>query len=422
MPSNIKYIKSTGYSYIFLAVISVLALGSTFALTNFDLPISVKTSIFAFIVAVYLIGFTLFYIFQSKRLFSKSQTGANDNPFSSEVDEKLLILEEASEFFAATLKPADMFRLISGRVGEIIPYAACALFLCDEQKSHLKVNQVAGENIRQLKNLSILISEGLAGKTFQKRQPQIDKNLFEDKKVFSRETLQNLKSAIAVPLVRGGEVFGVLQLFAGEETSFDGNSLLLLEAVGERIIPLLTGSMAFERNLSSAMTDSLTNLPNERAFFLVLETQIAESQRFSEKRNLAVLLIDIKNFNELNKTYGHTVGDKILSFTAQTIRKELRQMDFLSRSINDEFFAVLPTADKNETEKIIRRIEKTFLLDRFQISEQTKINIGLNFGFASFNTDGETANELLNIALLKKRQSKSFADSNVLWFPKEFVN
>ena len=150
--------------------------------------------------------------------------------------------------------------------------------------------------------------------------------------------------------------------------------------------------------------------------------QIAESQRFSEKRNLAVLLIDIKNFDELNKTYGHLVGDKILSFTAQTIRKELRQMDFLSRSVNDEFFAVLPTADKDETEKIIRRIEKSFLLDRFQISEQTKINIGLNFGFASFNTDGETANQLLNIALLKKRQAKSFEDKNVLWFPKEFVN
>ena len=128
--------------------------------------------------------------------------------------------------------------------------------------------------------MSILISEGLAGKTFQKRQPQIDKNLSEDKKVFASETLQNLKSAIAVPLVRGGEVFGVLQLFANEETSFDNNSLLLLEAVGERIIPLLIGSMAFERNLLSAMTDSLTNLPNERAFFLVLENQIAEAKGF----------------------------------------------------------------------------------------------------------------------------------------------
>ena len=172
-----------------------------------------------------------------------------------------------------------MFRLISGRVGEIIPFATCALFLCDEQKSNLMINHVAGEHIHQLKNLSILNSEGLAGKTFQKRQPQIDKNLSEDKKVFSSDVLRDLESAIAVPLVRDGEVFGILQLFGKAENSFDDNSLLLLEAVGERIIPLLTGSMAFERNITSAMTDSLTNLPNERAFFLVLETQIAECSK-----------------------------------------------------------------------------------------------------------------------------------------------
>ena len=71
MPSNINTVKSIRYSYFYLAVISVLALGSTFALTNFDLPIFVKSSIFAFIVAVYLIGFALFYIFQSKSGFFK---------------------------------------------------------------------------------------------------------------------------------------------------------------------------------------------------------------------------------------------------------------------------------------------------------------------------------------------------------------
>jgi diguanylate cyclase (GGDEF)-like protein len=111
-----------------------------------------------------------------------------------------------------------------------------------------------------------------------------------------------------------------------------------------------------------------------------------------------------------------------LSFTAQNIKSQLRQMDFLARSMNDEFFAVLPTADNEVIEKIIRRVEKTFVLDQFELADKNKINIGLNFGFSSFNTDGETANQLLNIALLKKRQSKSVENQNVLWFPKEFVN
>lgn len=414
--------KSTSYGYLQIALMSIAALGATFVLTEINLSFSIKAVVFAAIVAVYLLAFFLLYKKQKKQNFSDEREKFSENPFNPETEERLQILEQASEFFAATLKPADMFRLISGRIGELVPFANCSLFLINGQRTHFKVDQTIGTNASILRNLSILTSEGLAGKSFEAKKPQIDKKLSEDAEVFSRETLHDLRSAIAVPLNNGGEIFGVLQLFGRDEKSFDQNSLLLLDAIGTRIVPLLIGSQSFERNLSSALTDSLTNLPNERAFYVVLENQIAEAARLPEKRNLAVLTLDIKNFDELNKTYGHTIGDKILSFTAHNIKSQLRQMDFLARSMNDEFFAVLPTADKEVIEKIIRRIEKTFVLDQFELADKTKINIALNFGFSSFNTDGETANQLLNIALLKKRQSKSFESQNVLWFPKEFVN
>lgn len=414
--------KSTSYGYLYIAFASIAALGVTFALTEMNLSFSIKALVFSTIVAIYLSTFFLLYRSQKKQIFSHESIEIEKNPFNSETEEKLVILEQASEFFAATLKPSDMFRLISGRIGEIVPFENCSLFLINETRTHFKVDQTVGSNASNLKNLSILISEGLAGKVLATKKPQIDKNLSDDAKVFSRETLRDLKSAISVPLTRGGEIFGVLQLFGTSERSFDQNSLVLLDAIGSRIVPLLIGSQSFEKNLSSALTDSLTDLPNERAFYVVLENQIAEAIRLPEKRHLAVLTIDIKNFGELNKTYGHTTGDKILSFTAQNIKTQLRQMDFLARSMNDEFFAVLPTADKEVIEKIIRRIEKTFVLDQFEIADKSKININLNFGFSSFNSDGETANQLLNVALLKKRQSKSVENQNVLWFPKEFVN
>lgn len=422
MKSDINDDKSIIYGYKYIAAASIAALGLTFALTATDLSFPVKAFVFVAIVAVYLCAFFLFYRLQKKQSFSPDEVKNENNLFTSETEEKLQILEQASEFFAATLKPADMFRLISGRIGELVPFANCSLYLINEQRTRFKIDQTIGANASVLKNLSILTSEGLAGKAFELKKPQIDKNLSQDAKVFSRDTLRDFKSAIAVTLTRGGEVFGVLQLFGASETSFDQNSLLLLDAVGTRIVPLLTGSQSVERNLSTALTDSLTNLPNERAFYVVLENQIAEAARLPEKRNLAVLTIDIRDFDELNKTHGHAVGNKILSFTAQNIKSQLRQMDFLARSTGDEFFAVLPTADKEVIEKIIRRIEKTFFLEQFNLADNGKINIGLNFGFSSFNTDGETANQLLNIALIKKRQAKSLEDQNILWFPKEFVN
>ena len=422
MKSYESQVKSIRYNYIYPAVVSLAALTCTFLISNSGLSVGERAALFAAIVAGYIFFTVIFYLMQDRDLFSRKSQKAPADPFTEEVEEKLLILEEASEFFAATLKPADMFRLVTGRIGELIPFSTCVLFLIDEEKKHLKIAQAVGEKAECLKNLAILCDEGLAGKTFQSRKAQTDEKLSQDKKVFSGETLHGLGSAIAVPLIRGGEVFGVLQIFGAKEKCFDAGSLALLEAVGERIVPLLTGSMAFERNLQNALTDSLTNLPNERAFYLVLENQIAEAQRFPEKRNLTVLVMDIKNFGDMNRTYGHSTGDRILAFAAGAIQKQLRRMDFLSRSTGDEFFAVLPTADDDITEKIITRIERAFVLEPFQITEDEKIHIGLSFGFASFLTDGDTANQLLKIAVLKKRQSKTDQENKILWFPKEFVN
>ncbi len=213
--------------------------------------------------------------------------------------------------------------------------------------------------------------------------------------VLPEVALKGLESSLAVPLFRGGDVFGVLTLYGNTEINFNAHSILLIEAVATRVAPLFLSSMAFERSVSNALTDALTNLPNERAFYLVLENQIAESERNRDGRPLTVLTIDIKNFTELNQKFGHAAGDQILVFTADTIKKQLRQMDFLARLTGDEFLAVLPTASDEITLEIIERIEKAFVSNPYSMSEQEKIHFQLNFGAATFWKDGETANQLL---------------------------
>jgi diguanylate cyclase (GGDEF)-like protein len=181
-------------------------------------------------------------------------------------------------------------------------------------------------------------------------------------------------------------------------------------------------SFAFEKSLLNALTDSLTNLPNERAFYLIVENKIAESQRFRETRPLSILTVDIKDFSLLNQQYGHAIGDRILAFAAKTIKEQLREMDFLARSTGDEFLAVLPTADEEITKEIVGRVERAFVSNQFVVSRQEKFNLALNFGAGTFWKDGETVSQLLQHARLRKQQSKSTEKSKVLWFPREYVN
>ncbi len=407
------------------AIFSLGALIVTFLAATSNLGFQVKIIVFLLIVLLYLFCLAAFYFLQKRRFSNLTDDASHeisDGVFNREIDMKLLALEEANEFFGASLKSADMFRLVSSRIREIIPFASSALFLAVENDTRLKATFADGENAERLAQVATDSNKGLAGKAFVSRKAQIDENLLIDKSAFPAEALKGLNSAVSVPLLRDAEVFGVLTLYGNDEKYFDADSLKLLEAVGTRVAPLFLSSFAFEKNLLNALTDSLTNLPNERAFYLIVENKIAESQRFRETRPLSILTVDIKDFSQLNQKYGHATGDMILAFAAKTIREQLREMDFLARSAGDEFLTVLPTADEEIAAEIIGRVERAFVSNPFSVSRQEKINLALNFGAATFWKDGETVSQLLQHAHLRKQQSKSTEKSKVLWFPREYVN
>lgn len=408
-------------NYFILVFISLIALVATFAVANLDLGFEMKTAIFFAIVSIYLILFVTFYIVQKRRT-DKLLIEEQRRLAESEIENRLLALEEVSEFFGASLKFQDIFRLISSRINELIPFTTCALFLVDEHKAHLKIVSAVGENTRNLLNYEIDIGKGLAGETFIGQSTKYEEKLLLDRFVIPDAGIKSLETGLAVPLFHKGNVFGVLTLYGNKEINFNQTSIQLIEAVATRVAPLFMSSMTFERSVSNALTDSLTNLPNERAFFLVLENQIAESARYREERFLTLLTIDIKKFTELNQKFGHTRGDQILTFAAKLIKGQLRQMDFLSRANGDEFLAVLPTSSESTALEIIARIEKKFTLTPFEFSTCEKIHLQLNFGAASFGKDGETAKQLLQHAQLRKKQTKSGHSNKVLWFPKEYVN
>jgi diguanylate cyclase (GGDEF)-like protein len=425
--TNQENSNSAGYSFWIMISASLLTLGITFFILNTSLPFAVKTALFGGVVLTYLIFNGIFYYLQNRGIKNAEPEDEASNieteeSFTAEEKEKLHVLEEANSFFATSLKPADMFRLVSNRVADLIPFTACVLFLADESKSKLKVSLAVGENAADFLGLKTDCHQGLAGKVFLSRQTQLDENLSFEKTFLSAETSKNFKTAVAAPLTGNDlEVYGVLALYSAEN-NFDSKTVRLMNAIASRVSPLLQNSLTFERNLENALTDPLTNLPNERAFYLVLENQVAESQRLREQRPLTVLSIDIKKFDEINRKHGFGAGDEILSLAAKIIKSQLRQMDFLARSRSDEFLAILPTASEEITRVIIDRIEKAFRLNPFEAGNDESVNVQLNFGSASFIKDGETAQDLLKRAILKKQEAKSDIKSSVLYFPQEFVN
>ncbi len=413
-PPRGSAISTDAFFQVVFVLTAICAIFLAFALANSHFAIEAKTRGFSAIMAGFLLTCVCLHFWQRRRASVNLAKGSVPDTTSTESD-GLRALEEANDFFSGSIKAADMLRLISSRIRGLANFRTSALFLMDETRSHLYVAGTDGPDAEKIKDLTCDLNEAPVGVCFSRRCVEIGPR--------ANKSIDGINSIAAIPLLNGIEPFGVLCLYFGRDCDAEKRSdLALFEAIGVRVAPLVMSSIALERSLSNALTDGTTDLPNERAFYLFLENQIAESQRNPEDRPLTILAVDMKNFDEINGRFGHAAGDRVLSIASRIIKDNLRQMDLLSRASGDEFLVILPTASKEISHEVIARISTGFFGRRLQISERESVEVELNFGWAAFGSDGETPSGLLAIARQRKEQAKSAEPNKVLWFPHELVN
>ncbi len=403
-----------------LVGISLVAIAGSFVVANSTLDFVTKSKGFSAIIVGFLILSFVMHYWNSRKV-AGSEAADKLRMADAKVEEKLFAIEEAGEYFGGSVKPADVFRLIANKINDIVPFTAITLNIVDRSAGSLRSVQAQGEYAESLRNREMSLEIGVAGRCFSTEMVQIERGMISSDALVSGGAA-NFRSSAAIPLIRSGEVYAVLQLFSESKTAFDACRISVLEAVGERVAPLVFSSLSFERSVSNALTDPVTDLPNERAFHLILENHIAETQRNPASRPLIVLALDLRNFDEINNDYGHASGDRILGLVAQAVKGQLRQMDFISRAENDEFLVIMPTANRAVADDVIGRIKNGLAATRFFVNDKESINPELNFGVSEFGNDGESAEPLILAARLRKQQAKTDAPSQVLWFPRDLAN
>lgn len=398
--------------------ISLVALLATFTVTSLSISFVSKSFLFGIILIGFVVSVWLYWSYGGVgSVPAFADESGSDGPFSEQSEEQLKMLEEAAEFFGASLRSKDMFRLITDKLRQLLPFESCVFLILDEE-NRLTAGYANGVNAAELGKLSMDCDTGLPGKAFTRHAVEVDTWEKSAPAMFPEPAVEGLRSCAAVPLTKGGEVFATMLVLAAAPNAFSESHTVLLEAVGARIAPLLSSSFAFERSISNALTDSLTDLPNERAFHLVLGNQIAEAQRFRSERTLSVAIIDIRDFAGLNKKYGHGVGDGILSFAARIMKRQLRKMDLIARMQSDEFAVIMPTADAEAANRVLERIRKHLLSSSYTLPDDPDHRISIDFGVAMFDRDGESIADLLRNARARMRGSSGRSGSQVLPFPK----
>ncbi len=105
---------------------------------------------------------------------------------------------------------------------------------------------------------------------------------------------------------------------------------------------------------TQASTDKLTELYNRSYLDPFLDNEIAAANKHNRK--VSMIMVDMDHFKDINDTYGHTLGDHVLTIFAQVVLKCIRKSDIIARYGGDEFIVVLPSTDTETAQSIAERI------------------------------------------------------------------
>jgi diguanylate cyclase (GGDEF)-like protein len=298
-------------------------------------------------------------------------------------------LLELTHSLGSSLSLNETLSVLAIRLKRIVPHDAIAIYMLQDEV--LIPEYVHGDELRQFSSVRIPLGKGLSGWVAQNNKPILNGNpSVESAYLVEGARPSSLRSALAVPLVGGQGVIGVLALYQAPQDAFSNDHLRVLLSVSSKVALSVENAIKYQTAQSSTSTDNLTGLPNARSLFLQLDSEIARCKRSGGE--LCVIVCDLDGFKQVNDRFGHLEGNRVLQSIAQSMRESCREYDYVARMGGDEFVLILPNLPQ---EIAAVKIEDICEMVRGIADGLGGNSIGVSVGEAYYPADGLDAEDLL---------------------------
>ena len=302
-------------------------------------------------------------------------------------------LYEIARTFGTSLNVEHTLEILVDKVGHVVPFDTCVVFIYDDAKGIAAARHVVGKNAQKLAGRCIAPGSGVTGFALANKSPVNQLHPSLDFTDINPEAGIKYRSMASLPLFKEDVLLGALSVYSTDLEQYSDDHMRLLETVTRLASDALGNAMQHAEAESNALTDPLTGLPNARYLALRFEEEAARARRTD--RTFQVVMLDLDEFKNVNDTFGHKAGDKMLREVAHIIEGQLREYDFLARYGGDEFVALVQEVVGAQVEELCHRIESAVSRFSLPVGKNRSARVGISIGTATFGIDGDTLDQLV---------------------------
>ena len=284
-----------------------------------------------------------------------------------------------------TLGVTETMTVVAAKLQRLVEYSCCVLFLRDEDQ--LACQFISGVNAESIKNDPLLFEEQATNWLAHLQPSTVEINPRIDTR-----TDKTFQSTLVISLVFQDRLLGVLALYHKERNAYTTEHGSVIESISPQISAIVANSLLFNQTQYDSLSDPLTGLPNRRAFTRHLKDALSSAQRTQSQ--LALFVIDLDQFKQINDHHGHLVGDHALCDFGHMLSSIVAPPHFCARYAGDEFILILSDCN-NET---VQRTYRELVVGLETLTIETKLDIRIKLkastGIAMFPADGNTHEQL----------------------------
>ena len=353
---------------------------------------------------------------------------------------EIALLKETSDTVSSELQFDNVLSIIAERAQRLVDAETVLIPILDHSLSQYTYRAGCGKNAAEIVGECLPLSIGICGWVFRHKrawwQGVLNELEAEERNQWEREA----GTVILVPLIGKrsflGGIAGINKTGGGD---FDKNDLDILSMFASQVAIAIENAVFFEERKQAeealqklnqelehrvaartkelaiannelthqALHDALTDIPNRTLLYDRLQQAIHAAKR--EHKSVALMMMDLDRFKEINDTMGHHSGDLVLQAVAARLRNTLRQHDTVARLGGDEFAIVLPGIDNKDTavqtaQKILNAVQTPMSL------EGRDLDIGVSLGIVLYPDQGEDTGLLMqraDVAMYAAKRGKS---------------